>query len=201
MHKSMTELPTRLLLRVSVKLLFLFSLGIVAYTLLSSLITERGEPLAAPPLLFQVEALSDNQALRIAWAGGNLILVKRSEATLAALQSATDKLQDPLSYQASQPEGLPAHTRSLQPALFLAFDRGTDMGCPITWVAAGNREAPQQPWPGGFRDQCRGSWYDAAGRVFKAQQAGRNLDIPPYRYRGKDLLEIGLSGDNAAPAN
>lgn len=198
----MLESPTRLLLRVSVKLLFLFGLGITLYALFSSLTTDSGEtPTMAPPLLFPLESLPENQALRLFWAGGNLILVRRSDATLATLETARDELLDPFSEYARQPQGLPALTRSVRPELFVAFDRGTDLGCPLAWVPAGNPDAPLQPWPGGFRDSCRGSWYDAAGRVFKGQQAGRNLDIPPYRYRGEDLLEIGLSGDNAAPAN
>lgn len=190
----------RLLLRVSVKLLTLVGLGFVLYALLSSVQIAPENTQTVPALQFQAESLPENQAVRIPWNRGGLILVKRSEATLAALEAGQDKLRDPLSRQARQPEGLSLPGRSVQPALFLAFDRGTDMGCPLAWVPPGNREAPEQPWHGGFRDSCRGSWYDAAGRVFKAQQAGRNLDIPPYRYRGKGLLEIGVSGDNAAPA-
>jgi len=196
----MAESPTRLLLRVSVKLLSLFGLGFILYALLSALSTDSETSAKVPPLLYQLETIPENQALRIVWARGNLILVKRNEAALSSLQAGTDQLLDPLSKHARQPERLPVQTRSLRPELFLAIDRGTDMGCPVEWIPAGNREAPVQPWYGGFRDRCRGSWYDAAGRVFKGQQAGRNLDIPPYRYRDKDLLEIGTSRDNAAPA-
>lgn len=36
-------------------------------------------------------------------------------------------------------------------------------GCPLSWVAAGNAEAPQQPWPGGLRAICTAHWYDSNG--------------------------------------
>ncbi len=198
----MTDTPVRLLLRVSIKLLSLFGLGAVFYTLLSSLGHDNAEqPVAAPPLLHSLEGFAEGQSYRLAWGMGNLILVRRNEETLASLQRDTERLRDPLSQQARQPGHLSPQTRSVRPDLFVAFDRGTDLGCPLKWIPPGSHEAPQQPWPGGFRDSCRGSWYDAAGRVFKGQQAGRNLDIPPYRFLNEDLLEIGSYGDNPPPEN
>jgi ubiquinol-cytochrome c reductase iron-sulfur subunit len=197
----MAETSTRLVLRVGVKLMALLSIGFALYALLVSVHSDNDEAIAVQPILFHLTELPENQALRVPWAGGNLILVRRNALSLASLAADTGELLDPASGESRQPDGLPVSTRSLRPEIFVAFDRGTDMGCPLSWLPPDSREAPLQPWHGGFRDSCRGSWYDAAGRVFKAQQAGRNLDIPPYRFRDKDLLEIGQSGDNAAPAN
>lgn len=193
-NKIMAESTRRLLLRVSLKLLFLFAMSVTLYALFSSVLNISRKPEAIPPLLFQVDSMAENELVRLAWAGGNVILLKRNAAVLASLNDNRDMLEDPLSQHSVQPEGLAEHTRSLRPELFVAFDRGTDMGCPLRWVPPGNLEAPWQPWPGGFRDSCRGSWYDAAGRVFRAQQAVRNVDVPPHRYRGKGLLEIGTNG-------
>lgn len=196
----MADSDTRLLLRVAVKLMSLAGVGLALYALLASVLSGEAPSGKSEPLLVRLDALSENQLLRVAWGEGNLLLLKRSAATLASLDADTAGLQDPFSERSREPAGLPAATRSVRAALFVAFDRGTGMGCPLGWVPPGNRSAPQQPWQGGFRDSCDGSWYDAAGRVFKGQQAGRNLDIPPYRYIDGDLLEIGPSGDNAAPA-
>lgn len=198
----MTDTHTRLLLRVSVKLFFLSGLAAVLYALFSSLDSNTSAPSTAPaPLLYKLAPFAQSRSYRLAWGGGNLILVQRNEEMLASLEHGTENLLDPLSRQARQPENLPPVTRSIRPQLFIAFDRGTDLGCPLRWIPPNAPEAPQQPWPGGFRDSCRGSWYDAAGRVFKGQQAGRNLDIPPYRFLGKDLLEVGRYRDNPPPAN
>jgi ubiquinol-cytochrome c reductase iron-sulfur subunit len=196
----MVDSDTRLLLRVAVKLMSLAGVGLALYALLASVLSGEATSGKSEPLLVRLDALSENQLLRVAWGEGNLLLLERSAATLASLDAETAGLQDPFSERTSEPDGLPAATRSVRPALFVAFDRGTGMGCPLGWVPSGSRGAPQQPWQGGFRDSCDGSWYDAAGRVFKGQQAGRNLAIPPYRYIDGDLLEIGPSRDNAAPA-
>ena len=59
-------------------------------------------------------------------------------------------------------------------------------------------ESTQARQPAALALPQRGSWYDAAGRVLRGQEAGRNLDIPPYRLLTPDLLEVGVNGDNPA---
>ncbi len=80
------------------------------------------------------------------------------------------------------------------------YDRGGKLGCPLSWQPPGTAAAPQQPWPGGFRDQCNSVWYRYDGKVLPEQATGQNLQTPPYRITQGDLLEIGVNGDNAAPA-
>jgi len=199
----MNDSPRRLLLRVGAKVMALIAVTVAAYALFSSVREKTPEKAPSPATLriSLAEPATVSGIHRIQWSGGNLLLSYRTPDMLAALSGHRDALLDPQSRDARQPEGLSPVTRSRQPAIFLAYDRGTDMGCPLNWVPAGDRSAPLQPWPGGFRDTCRGSWYDAAGRVFKNQQAERNLDIPPYHLIGPDLLEVGVNGDNPASAN
>jgi len=186
----MADNPRRLLLRVGVKLMFLTALAFSAYVLLSS----TGDPApqrTTPPIRIDLTANTNLPFQRIPWAGGNLILLRRSPAVMAELGRHDARLLEPITH--TTPEQSPHQE------FFLAYDRGGELGCPLQWLAPGSvPEAPLRPWPGGFRDTCGGSWYDAAGRVFRGQAARRNLAIPDYRISA-GLLEVGTSGDNAAP--
>jgi ubiquinol-cytochrome c reductase iron-sulfur subunit len=189
----------RLQLRVAVKLMLLVTVATVLYILLAS----TDKPEESPEGIAPLQIALDREAMagtlqRIRWGGGNLLLIRRNSPLLASLAANEAELLDPHSGSARQPAGLSNPGRARHPEWFLAFDRGSDMGCPLRWVAAGAADAPLQPWPGGLRDNCRGSWYDAAGRVFRNQEAKRNLDIPPYRLLRENLLEVGINGDNPA---
>ena len=83
---------------------------------------------------------------------------------------------------------------------YLFYDRGGNLGCPLSWQSPGTAQAPQQPWPGGFRDQCNSVWYLYNGKVLPQQANEQNLQSPPYRIIEGDLLEIGVNGDNGVPA-
>lgn len=194
----MTDTPKRLLLRLGLKLMTLCSAVAVGYVLFAS-IGDDDEPAPPAPLRLQLDLADATPLRRIPWSGGNLILLQRSEAILAGLAAVEPHLLDPHSRHAREPAGLPSPTRSFHPSLFVAYDRSTDLACPLQWVAPGDASAPLQPWPGGLRDSCGGSWYDASGRVLRGQSAKRNLDIPPYTFSEPDLLRIGISGDNSAP--
>jgi ubiquinol-cytochrome c reductase iron-sulfur subunit len=194
------DTPRRLFLRLAVKLLFLLGVLAFIYILFAATGEETGTT-ASRKTPLQVTIPQSGQFQRIPWQGGNILLLRRNKELLTQLNRHNAQLLDPDSIAAHQPANLPSPGRSLRPELFVAFDRGTDLGCPLQWIAPDNpRKAPLQPWPGGFRDTCGGSWYDAAGRVFKGQNATRNLDIPDYRLDGV-LLEIGTNGDNPVPAN
>ena len=180
-----------------------FAFGASLYVLLAGIDngSEHDNRTSPSPIRIDLSQLPASNPQRITWSGGGLILIRRDKAQLESLTGREGRLEDPQSLRAQQPDALPSPARSLRPDIFLAYDRGTDMGCPLNWMPPGHRDAPLQPWPGGFRDNCRGSWYDAAGRVLRDQEAKRNLDIPPHRYSAENLLEVGGSGDNAAPVN
>ncbi len=84
--------------------------------------------------------------------------------------------------------------------VYLFYDRGGSLGCPLVWQPAGTTQAPTQPWRGGFRDQCNATWYHYNGEVVAGQGINLGLSSPPHRLRNGNLLEIGVNGDNAAPA-
>jgi len=169
--------------------MFLAAIGTSIYVLLAS-VEQQQSFRQKQPISLQIRPaeLPPGEFQRIPWQGGNLILLHHSEALHTALENHRQELHDP------RPLSGPAE-------FYVAFDRGTGLGCPLQWVAPANNaaDAPLQPWPGGLRDSCDGSWYDAAGRVFKGQAATRNLDAPAYRLEG-ELLIVGTNGDNPVPA-
>ena len=85
--------------------------------------------------------------------------------------------------------------------LYLYRDRGGSLGCPLAWHPPGNHAPPMQPWPGGYRDQCTSTWYHFDGHALPGQSHQQGLEPIPYRLLTTNLLQIGVSGDNAAPAN
>ncbi len=84
---------------------------------------------------------------------------------------------------------------------YLFFDRGGPLNCPLRWYPPNAPQAPQRPWPGGFRDQCSGTWYLYDGQPLAGEANTDNLQAPPYRLEKGNLLLIGVSGDNAPLAN
>jgi hypothetical protein len=86
-------------------------------------------------------------------------------------------------------------------APYLFRDRGGNLNCPLSWHPPGAPQAPHHPWPGGFRDQCSGTWYRYDGQPLPGQTTRHGLQTVPYRLRDGHLLVTDGSGDNATPAN
>ncbi len=171
---SVSTTDRRALLRVAFKLLALGGLAGVISVFASALLS-GGDP---GPKQVRV-TLSDLPAgeTRVVEEGTERVrIVHRTPAMLEALGDERVPLADPRSRASRQPQGLDPTTRAQRPAYFIAFDRGTDLNCPLRFVAA------TADRPAGFIDRCRGSRYDAAGRVWKDQRATRNLAIPAYRF-------------------
>jgi len=118
-------------------------------------------------------------------------VLRRSEEQLASLDVLLDELQDPDSRRSKQPEFAMTNIRSREPEWFVAIAAGTDLNCSIDWLVASDELFRGKPWPGGFVDSCRGSRYDAAGRVYSRQQASRNLSVPPYTLPEPGVLVLG----------
>lgn len=173
----------RLLLRLSVKLMALIGLLLVSWALLDSLDRPVEENIERLPL----PQLAPGQLETLDWHGRRILLLGRSLVQNTRLDNLSDRVADPDGSHSEQPPDLPSPQRSRVERLFVAYNYGGEFHCPLEWVAAGEPSAPQ-PWLGGLRDRCQGTWYDSAGRVFKGQQVQRNLGVPPYRIDGPWLL-------------
>lgn len=143
----------------------------------------------APVVRVGLDAIEPGEAQSLLWNNRPLQILSRTPAMIQALSSVpATELRDPLSKKSRQPSSMQNLYRSSVPAYFVAIATGTDLGCPVAYLPPGGEFFRDRPWPGGFRDTCRGSRYDLAGRVFKGQQAEKNLEIPDYRLEGKTLV-------------
>jgi ubiquinol-cytochrome c reductase iron-sulfur subunit len=191
----MNETPRRLLLRVAVKLFALSGLLVVAAMLLLSVQCSPTGENTRPILHHQVQASAAQPLERIAWAGGNVLVLYRDSTLVASLETPHPELADPASHGSRQPDNLPV-LRAWHEHKLVLFDRG-ETGCPLEWLPPGHRQPPFQPWQGGFRDICHNSWYDAAGRAYTGGRSAGNIPIPPHHWRGENVLILGAHGDNS----
>ncbi len=99
-----------------------------------------------------------------------IVVIKRSDETIAALENSGNNLQDPGSDDSRQPEFARNPLRSRHPGYFVSYAIGTDLGCP---VAAVGKE---------LGEVCSAARYDYAGRALKGANKFRNLDVPDYNF-------------------
>ncbi len=174
----------RLLLRVGLKLLFTLALLAFAWALFGSLGgPEPGRSELRVPLV-QVPI----EGLRLTHLGRPLLVLRLDTEQQHALIPDDPRLLDPHSRWSHQPNDLPPERRTYQAPWLIVVDQAGELGCALELRLAGDPEAPRQPWPGGLREGCRGSWYDLAGRVYRGPHALRNLSVPDYRIEGGELV-------------
>jgi ubiquinol-cytochrome c reductase iron-sulfur subunit len=176
----------RLYLRVTSKLMSLvFLLGLTYVFLLSlpSSPEHRGGTLRV-----DLGGLQPGAVERLNWENKRILVYRRKELDITSREKLTPFLLDPRSHHSSQPAFAENTYRSLDPRWFVALDYGTDLNCQLDVVGAGEPGPEGVLWQGGWRDRCRGSWYDDAGRVYKHQRALRNLSVPDYRIEGTTLI-------------
>lgn len=83
------------------------------------------------------------------------------------------------------------------PAMSVAFEARPAKRRDFLLIATGTvciplGQADQEPRSefGGWFCACHGSKYDTSGRVRRGP-APRNLEVPPYTFKGRDLVSIG----------
>lgn len=177
-------------LELTVKLLAAALVLAFAATLMDSVV-DLPDPFAgAPALTVDLAAAAPGEVRLVDWGGRQVLVQRRDGATIDALAAANPALADSASAASMQPEPARNRYRSLRPEFFVALAHDTGPGCLVEWLPAGAADAPA-PWHGGFRDRCAGSWYDAAGRVYRGQSAPRNLIVPPHHFRTATELVLG----------
>lgn len=168
-------------------------LGLVAGSVpfVCALRPSRSAEVAAAPVEVDLKALREGEQLTLQWRGQPVCVLRRSAADQARLLADQAGLADPDSRESSQPPYVDPRLRSRRPDIFVVTAICTHLGCIPSLAPSGtDRE-------GRYLCPCHGSHFDLAGRVFRDQPAPLNLAVPPYHFRGDNLLVIGSDGEGA----
>lgn len=180
----------RVYYRVALKMLALLGVAMLAYAMLSGFLpdSDEGDGERATRAV-DISDLTPGEVKALTWEGRPVWVVGRTQAMLDADADFSDMLYDSDSRWSRQPREYRTSHRSASPEVLVVVALGTDLGCELTWVSP--QAAMEEGWGGGFVDRCRGSRYDLSGRVYRDQQARRNLEVPNYRLPSNDQLILG----------
>jgi ubiquinol-cytochrome c reductase iron-sulfur subunit len=129
-----------------------------------------------------VQNLAPGDYMIVKWDRRKLYVWHRTKAMLANLTGYENQLNDPDSEHSIQPQAAKNAYRSINPYYLVVFAQTAKGGCEVDVVpaqAAGN--VPVSPWYGGFRDECKGTYYDLAGRSYRYHGQQPNLEVPDHQ--------------------
>lgn len=153
--------------------------------------SERAKASGAP-VEVDISKLKSGQMLTVEWRGKPVWILKRTPEMLESLRKTAARVADPDSEHSLQPAYCKNATRSINPAIMVALNVCTHLGCsPTAKFRKGLESGIAEDWEGGFYCPCHSSTYDLAGRVFKDKLAPANLEVPPYRFVGDGRIIIG----------
>lgn len=177
----------RFYLRVVVKLMLLIFIIALLTTFVRSISTNT-QSAGSNRVSIDLSPLQTGQSMRYDWHGKRVFILKRDVIDVTNMQSLNIELLDPDSRHSRQPATTENRLRSVHPGYFVVLDYGTDLNCGLDYLNKNQAGPEGRVWLGGFKDLCRGSWYDLTGRVYKGQQAKRNLTIPVYDIEDQSLI-------------
>ncbi len=152
---------------------------------------------AGKPIEVDISKLQPGERLEFEWRGNPIWVISRTERLLDTLDERVDRLRDPNSEVDQQPSYAQNQYRSVNPEVFVVIPVCTHLGCIPTYYPEIQPMDFDEQWLGGFFCPCHGAMYDAAGRVYKAQPAPRNLEVPPHHMKDDNLLIIGEHPEDA----
>jgi len=158
----------------------------------------RARALGAP-VEVDISKLEDGAMMKVIWRGKPVSILKRSPVMLERLEGESVDLRDRDSEVVSQqPTYAQNEFRSIKPEVLVIISSCTHLGCIPTsrFEVAPADLGPD--WVGGFFCPCHGSKFDLSGRVYAGVPAPTNLEVPPYRFVGDDVLLIGEDAEVAA---
>lgn len=143
--------------------------------------------------LVDISRLEPGQQITVEWRRQPVWVLRRTQEMLASLPLLTDWLRDPdSSVETQQPQYAHNESRAIRPEYLVVVAICTHLGC-VPAFRPDVAPADLGPtWLGGYFCPCHGSRFDLAGRVFEGVPAPTNLVVPPYRYAGNSLIEIGI---------
>ncbi len=151
---------------------------------------------AGAPVEVNVGKIMPGQLIRAEWRGKPVYVVRRTEKTVNDLAKHDDKLRDPNSEMAQQPEYAANAYRAIKPEFLVALGVCTHLGCAPTYQH-GDFAQFVDGVETGFFCPCHGSKFDMAGRVFPGVPAPLNLVVPEHSFINDDTLLIGVGQGEA----
>lgn len=158
--------------------------------------SERAKAIGAP-VEQDISKLEPGQKLTVKWRGKPVWIVRRTEETLAELDTLEDKLRDPNSREQQQPRYAQNDYRSIKPEILVLVGICTHLGCSPTYRPEEGPADLGSDWKGGFFCPCHGSKFDMAGRVYAGVPAPTNLVVPPYKFLSDSRIIIGVDQGEA----
>lgn len=152
---------------------------------------------AGAPVTVNISKVEPGQQITVEWRGKPVWIIRRTEEMQGNIEKLTERMKDPQSEESVQPPYIEGIMRSLKPDLAVLVGLCTHLGCVPSYRPEVAPADLGDEWLGGLFCPCHGSRYDMAGRVYAAQPAPLNLEVPPYRYDDDATLTIGLDPEDA----
>ena len=152
---------------------------------------------AGAPVTVNVSKIEPGQQITVEWRGKPVWIIRRTEEMQANIEKLNDRVKDPQSEAPQQPPSIDGILRSLKPEFAVLVGLCTHLGCVPSYRPEVAPADLGDEWLGGLFCPCHGSRYDMAGRVYEAQPAPLNLEVPPYRFDDDSTLTIGLDPEAA----
>ena len=172
--------------------------GFVAVPFVASWMPSERAKNAGAPIEADISRLEEGRMMTVEWQSKPVWIVRRSEKTVADLESNNANLRDPASDNVDQqPEYAKNQHRSIKPEVLVLVGICTHLGCSPTFRPDIAPADLGEDWLGGFFCPCHSSRFDMAGRVFQGVPAPTNLSVPPHYYVSDNVILVGKDGGNA----
>ncbi|MBS9402078.1 ubiquinol-cytochrome c reductase iron-sulfur subunit [Halomonas sp. TRM85114] len=143
---------------------------------------------AGAPVRADISKLEPGQRMTVEWRGRPVWVISRTpEMVERTREIGESRLADPNSMVEQQPSYIEGPLRSIKPEIGVLIGICTHLGCSPLFRPEPDA-VDMDDWPGGFFCPCHGSYFDLAGRVFTNVPAPTNLEVPPYRFEGDDII-------------
>ncbi|WP_444677290.1 ubiquinol-cytochrome c reductase iron-sulfur subunit [Halomonas sp. E19] len=143
---------------------------------------------AGAPVRADISKLEDGQRMTVEWRGRPVWVVRRTPEMIERTeQFDPTRLADPDSQVPQQPAYISGPLRSIRPEISVLIGICTHLGCSPLFRPE-PEDVDMTAWPGGYFCPCHGSYFDLSGRVFRNVPAPTNLEVPPYRFEGDDII-------------
>lgn len=174
--------------------------GFVAVPFVASWMPSERAKNAGAPVEADISRLEEGRMMTVEWQSKPVWIVRRSEKTLADLETLNDALRDPdsnLDSADQQPAYAQNAHRSRKPEILVLVGICTHLGCSPTFRPDIAPVDLGTDWLGGFFCPCHSSKFDMAGRVYQSVPAPTNLAVPPHHYVTDTTILVGQDGGAA----